>query len=142
MMRSRQKGFTLIELMIVVAIIAIISGIAVSAFSGAGDDANRARAQADIAALNDAVGRFYQSQYTYDGIDIDDLRDTAGLTLSPNYDFSINVGADGQTYSVRAIPVAGGEMASDGALAINEVGRRCYFPGDDSPNFTACPHSF
>lgn len=141
-MRSTQNGYTLIELMVVVAIIAIIAGIAVSSFSGAGDDAARARGQADIAALNDAMGRFYQTNYTYDGAVLADLRTAAGLTLTPDYTFSVVVGGDTQTYTVRAVPAAGGPLVDDGALAINEQGRRCYYPGDDSPDFTTCPHSF
>lgn len=142
-MQLKERGYTLIELVVVVAIIAIIAGIAISTFRDSSRDALRGRAQADLAALNDAVGRQYQTAYTYDGLDdVDALRAAAGLTLTEAYDFSVVVGADGQTYSARAVPAAGGEMDGDGAMAINEVGRRCYFPYDDSPNFANCPTSF
>lgn len=139
---SKQRGFTLIELMVVVAIVAVIAGIAISSFSGAGDEANRSRGMADITALNDAVGRYYQTGYTYTGATLAGLTAAAGLNLTNQYTFNVVVAADGQSYSVQAVPAAGESMVGDGALSVNNVGNRCYFPGDDAPNFNTCPHAF
>lgn len=136
-----QRGFTLIELMIALVIIGIIAGIAFNVFSGAGKDSRRARAMADIAALNDAMARFYQTNFTYTGA-VTAAGDAAarvfagnnGVTLNNQYTYVVTVGAaPGQTYTITAVPAAGGEQVGDGALLVDEVGNRCYRPGNDTP---------
>lgn len=140
---SMQRGFTLIELMIALVIIGIIAGIAFDAFSGAGKDSQRARAMADITALNDAMARFYQTSFTYTGA-VADASDVAartfagasGIALSNQYDYAVTVSAVapvGQAYTITAAPDAGGELVGDGALLVDELGNRCYYPGNDTP---------
>ena len=140
---KRQRGFTLIEIMIVVVIIGIIGSIAFSAFQDAGQDTRRTRAIADISALNDAVARFYQTNFSYEGAVLADIADNAGIQLSDNYNFDLDVAADGQGYTLSARPIAGREQEGDGALATTQDGSRCYFPEDDDPaDLSLCPHKF
>lgn len=108
MQRRRQKGFTLIEIMIVVVIVGIVASIAFSAFSDNSRDMQRMRGISDMTSLNDAVQRFYQTDFSYDGLDdagaLTALATAAGITLTPNYAFSIVVDADGQGYTLTATP--------------------------------------
>ena len=135
----KQRGFTLIELMIVVAIIAIIAGIAVSAFSGAGREAEQSRIMAEINSLNDAMSRYYQGSYSYTGATIDALRGGVNVSIaaSPNYTVTLNNLA-GQTYILLATPVAGSVVAGTGAYSIDETGRRCYYVGSDAADPATC----
>lgn len=60
-----KKGFTLIEILVVVTIIAVLSVIAFAVFSGLGGQGNDARRQADIKALADALEVKYATSKTY-----------------------------------------------------------------------------
>ncbi|MBW7944527.1 type II secretion system protein [Patescibacteria group bacterium] len=58
---SLRKGFTLIELMVVVAIIGILMAAGILAFSNAQQNARDARRRADIDAISKALEQYYQN---------------------------------------------------------------------------------
>ena len=66
-MHKTNRGFTLIELMIVVAILAIISAIAIPAYTGYIKTAKLTEAQNNLAALRLAEEEFFLENNTYFG---------------------------------------------------------------------------
>ena len=72
----KQSGFTLIEVMIVVAIIAILSAIAIPSYQSYIIKAKVKEAQSNLIALSLSVESNYQRQLKYHS---DDLADTESL---------------------------------------------------------------
>ena len=56
--RNRQKGFTLLEILVVVLILGLLISIAAPRLLGREDDAKVVKARADIAALEQALGMY------------------------------------------------------------------------------------
>lgn len=65
--RSVQKGFTLVELLIVVIILAILAAIVVPQFSAATDDAKLAALDSTLANVRSAIDLYYQQHGKYPG---------------------------------------------------------------------------
>ncbi len=57
-MRTRHAGFTLIEIMLVVVIIAILAAMVVPRLTGRTEEARRKRAAVDLASLEQAIDLF------------------------------------------------------------------------------------
>jgi prepilin-type N-terminal cleavage/methylation domain-containing protein len=55
----RRKGFTILELLIVIAVIAILVGIALPRFKGMQDEGNIARAKGELRMLTTAIESYY-----------------------------------------------------------------------------------
>lgn len=64
---DRRKGFTLIELMIVIVIIGILAAVAIPNFVGMTDEARVARIQADLSTVGSAVEMYYAKNGAYPG---------------------------------------------------------------------------
>jgi type IV pilus assembly protein PilE len=138
MMRQgmRQRGFTLIELMIVLVFLGIITTIAAQSFSGAKKDGERASILAEMSALNDAVGRYYQGNYSYTGASVSNVpiaEVRGGIKANSNYAVTLVI-PDGQSYFLIAKPLSTGVMEGEGTYSIDHLGQRCYFPASDNAN--------
>jgi len=64
---ARQTGFTLIELMIAVAIIAIIAAVAIPAYSDYVTRGHISEATSQLSSLQVQMEQFYQDNHTYVG---------------------------------------------------------------------------
>ena len=59
MFLKSRKGFTILELLIVIAVIAILVGIALPRFKGMKDEGNYAKAKGELRTLQTAVESYY-----------------------------------------------------------------------------------
>ena len=64
-LKRNNKGFTLVELIIVLAVIAIIVGVVVPAIRGMQEDANMTKAEQELYTLQTAVISFYRHNGSY-----------------------------------------------------------------------------
>jgi type IV pilus assembly protein PilE len=135
-MSQIQKGFTLIELMISVAIIGIITSIAYPSYQGFIVSTNRSAAQADLMSLAAAMERHKAAGFSYKAA-ADSAADTgkpaifhqhspaAELYKDRKYDLYISE-ASGSAYLIDARPVLGTSQAEDGKVAFYSDGRRAW----------------
>jgi len=101
---ARSKGFTLIELMIVIAIVSILTAIAFPAYSDYVIRSRIIESTSNLAAKRVQLEQFFQDNRTYDGAPACD----ADSTTSEYFDFSCAV----QTATTYALQSTGkGSMA-------------------------------
>jgi prepilin-type N-terminal cleavage/methylation domain-containing protein len=77
-----EKGFTLIELVVVMAILLILTAVAVPSYLGFADRANKNAAGADLRAAVDSVEAWHSDHGTYAGMTV--------AALQASYDQSLN----------------------------------------------------
>ncbi len=104
-------GFSLTELIVVIAMIAILASLALPSYRSATARSDRATALSDINQIAQALERFYTYNrvYTNDfgNIAMGAAGDFAITSVDGLYHYAINnVAADDQTYSILATPVA------------------------------------
>lgn len=110
------RGFTLIELMIVVAVVAILALVAVPSYGRYAYRARRGEAQEFLLRLANAQERYYATYNTYAAKVVDDLKFTTDTTATGNYKITIDIPSGGTiktAFIATATPVTGGPQAKD-----------------------------
>lgn len=122
--RRRAGGFTLIELMITVAVVAILASVALPAYQDSVRKSRRAQAKADLVELAQNLERYHTIQNTY-------ATATLAFAQSPregtaHYTLSFDKDPTGSTFGIQAVPVEGGSQAKDkcGTLSLDQAGRK------------------
>ncbi len=143
---NKIKGFSLIELMIVIAIIGVLASIAYPAYQDHGTKTRRAAAMGVMMNASEAMERFKtRNNYSYTaGTNGRDATFGAGntdifsavipATGTVFYDLSISTLA-ANSYTLTATPRVGTSQAGDGSLTVSNAGIKTWngaagWPGD------------
>ena len=119
----RQSGFSLLELMLTIAIIAIIAAVAIPSYRDSVVRGYRSQAQADLMAMAQRAENVMSTELSY-------ARLNGATARSPqdapdeNKVYDITVSATATTFTATASPVSSGPAAGNGDLSINQLGQR------------------
>ncbi len=147
--RTRDHGFTLIELMITVAIVAILAAVALPSYRDSINKSRRAEARAQLTEAAQFMQRYYAQNDSF-------KQNSAGTAVAlPDALVAVPKGAatGARTYnigfvstptdtafSLQAVPRVGGPMANDkcGKLLLDNVGRRNVADNASGTTVEAC----
>jgi len=127
MFRHKQNGFTLIELMIVVAIIGILAALAYPSYQESVTKARRADGMALLTEIVNAQERYFTQNNTYT-TDLTDLGYPSATNVESEEGFykataSVCTGAT-ITTCVNVVGTGQGPQASDGTLGLDTRGTK------------------
>ena len=112
-MRSNKKGFTLIELMIVIAIIGILAAIAIPNFISYRNKSFCSRTESDAASIAAAVADYFAIPAHVDLPAFADLNNKNGITLS------------GANSTADAATLLRGNPDNSITIEVNDASGRC-----------------
>lgn len=139
MVTDTMKGFTLIELMVVVAIIGILAAIAYPSYQGYMERVNRADMMTEMQQIASRIEANKITYKRYDRIPLNEIFSNTvtgasttfpasgtalyNVTISPVNGTTLN----GEKWVVTATPIANTRMAiaNDGELTLNYLGEKC-----------------
>lgn len=106
----RESGFTLLELMVVMAIMGILAAIAIPSYTGYVQRGKVIEAHTALAEYRVKLEQFYQDNRTYIGTS----GCGAALPVAQYFTITCNAAADGQSYVSTATSKAGVGLGSAG----------------------------
>lgn len=137
-MPKRGRGFTLIELIISVAIIAILTAIAVPAYSAYVQRAARAEAKSALLLVTQAIERFHTENGTYVGATVASNMAQTPSQGAAKYQIAISGTPTTSTFALSATPV--GSMVTDecGTFTIDQSGFKTAATASTGALYTKC----
>ncbi len=126
-MKKSTKGFTLIELMITVAIIGILAGIAYPSYQDSVRKSRRADAKAALMGLSNAMERHFTETNSYIGAAVGCSPNPGIYCVPPQtanfYNITINA-ATAATFTIQAAPTGTHTDPRCGTLSLTHTGVR------------------
>ena len=132
------KGFTLIELMIVVAIIGILAAIAYPSYQNYKVRVHRADAQAEMIGIAQSLSQYKATRGNYSSATINTIYGSLVTPRQGTALYSLSLNVTPSTWTLVAIPESGTIQFGNGNIVINSQGQKCWTKGSTcSPSATS-----
>ena len=119
--KRMQEGFTLIELMITVAVIGILTAIALPSYTSHMRTSRRADAQSALMNIASRQQQMLLDTRAYSSA----LASTVPANVAANYTVTITVGTGvAPTFTATATPIGGQTADKCGALSVDQTGAK------------------
>ena len=120
-MKKKTRGFTLIELMIVIAILGILASIGYPAYTSYVKKGNRADAIASLLALKGRMEEYYMNNDSYTGADVATLM---GSTQSQEGHYTLSFSGTPDAYGYKLVATANGSDPECLTLTLDSLGQK------------------
>lgn len=118
---TRLKGFTLIEVMIVVVIVAILASIAIPAYTSQMIKSRRVDVQREIVSHAQALERYFTTNGSY--VSSGTTCGVADPAINKHYTVTTTC-SSATAFSIKASPSVTGPQSGDGDLTVDQSGAR------------------
>lgn len=132
---KKYEGFTLIELMIVVAIIAILAAIAYPSYTQYRIRTNRADVQSEMMQTAQRLQSYYVINHNYTSATLNNGLTTKDYPAS-NPIYTIVLVTNSQTWTLTATPKTNTIQAGNGTVLLNSDGQKCWTKGQSCTTST------
>lgn len=124
-------GFTLIELMIVVAVVAILAAIAMPSYQEHVRKSRRAQAKADLVEYAQLAERHHTVNHSYVGFTLPSAKSPRDGTAT-HYSIGFNPEPTSKSMVIQAIPSGAQSEDRCGTLSISQAGVKTHSKGNYS----------
>ncbi|MEN8320826.1 type IV pilin protein [Acinetobacter junii] len=147
MVRIAIRGFTLVELMVVIAIIGILAGIAYPSYVNYKIRVDRADTQVEMMEISHSLAKFKMANNTYAGRTAQNIYGAATIPRTqPLYDITLtdlnglaltDASANVRTWLLKATPKSGTRQYGNGVICLNDQGQKFWSKGATTCSLSA-----